>query len=66
MEPKVWFRLARWAKAKNALTPKGRGFAYKVGKYLANSWTVSEPMIKWAEKIWREATDLGFSADQDD
>lgn len=66
MEPKEWFRLARWAREKNVLTPKARGFAYKVGKYLANSWTVSEPMIKWAESIWREATDLGFSPDQDE
>lgn len=60
VEPEVWFRLAHWAKEKNALTSNERAFAFKVGMYLTKKWSLSERMGKWAEAIWLEAIDLGF------
>jgi very-short-patch-repair endonuclease len=65
-EPKVWFRLSHWAKEKNALTPRSRAFSFKVGKYLASNWNLSEKQNKWADAIWQEAIHLGFNPNLDE
>jgi very-short-patch-repair endonuclease len=62
-EPEVWFRLSHWAKVNNKFPTKDRVFAYKVGKYYANNWNLSDSQKKWAMDIWVRATNAGFNPD---
>jgi len=63
-DPKTWFSLARWAKKHGQLTPKGRAFAYDVGRHLARGWDLSEKQAKWAQTIWQEAIERGFTPEE--
>lgn len=59
----AWFALARWGKETESLTPVERKFAYRVGRYRANGWSLSDKQRKWAEEIWEKANSRGFEPD---
>ena len=63
-DPETWFSLAHWAKEHGQLTPKGRAFAYDVGRYLANGRDLSGKQAKWAQAIWQKAVEAGFTLEE--
>ncbi len=56
----AWFRLAKWAKQKNYLTPWQRSLAYSLGRLAAVGRTTSPKQTLYAAAILDEARKLGF------
>ncbi len=55
-----WFGLARWAKETSNLQPWQRQLADNVGRYVNNSWTISDKQAAQALRVMAEAQRLGF------
>ncbi|SCF41530.1 AIPR protein [Micromonospora purpureochromogenes] len=55
-----WFALARWAKETRNLHPWQRQLADTVGRYVNNSWTVTDKQAAQALRLMAEAQRLGF------
>ncbi|TQJ20579.1 AIPR protein [Micromonospora sp. A202] len=55
-----WFALARWAKETGNLQPWQRQLADNVGRYVNNSWTISDKQAAQAMRVMTEAQRLGF------
>lgn len=57
----TWFALAAWAKATGNLQPFQRSQAFNCGKAVSNGRNLSPKMLPHAEKIFEEASRLGFA-----
>ncbi|MGC5020346.1 AIPR family protein [Micromonospora sp. DT47] len=55
-----WFAVARWAKETRNLHPWQRQLADTVGRYVNNSWTVTDKQATQALRLMVEAQRLGF------
>lgn len=61
-EPKFWFSLANWAKARNLLTPLDRKSAFNFGTMRSRNRSMkSLKQAQYALKIVEKARELGFS-----
>jgi very-short-patch-repair endonuclease len=58
-----WFRLAKWAKQKNFLTPWQRRLAYSLGRLAAVGQPPSSKQAPYAVAILDQARKLGFDSD---
>ncbi|ASW54749.1 AIPR family protein [Plantactinospora sp. KBS50] len=57
-----WFAMARWAKETRNLQPWQRQLADTVGRYVNNSWPITEKQATQALRAMEEARRLGFHA----
>ncbi|GGR73250.1 hypothetical protein GCM10010169_16580 [Micromonospora fulviviridis] len=57
-----WFAVGRWAKETRNLQPWQRQLAETVGRYVNNSWTVTDKQASQALRLMDEAKRLGFHA----
>ena len=55
-----WFALSHWGKDTGFLRSFDRGFAFNIGRYLANRWGLSPKQTGYAQRVWEEALKKGF------
>ncbi len=60
-EPEFWFALAHWAKENDKLNGTERRFAFQVGRYISNQWSMSEKQENWANQIYDTSLSEGFN-----
>lgn len=55
-----WFALSHWGKETGLLRSFDRGFAFNIGRCLANKWALSSKQVSHAQRVWEEALKKGF------
>jgi hypothetical protein len=57
----MWFKLSRWGRITEKLTPHERNFIYAVGRYVQQKWQLSSRQENWALNILKSACRHDFN-----